>query len=64
VQVTRNGAPERALLSWPGGFGDQNETPDGRAYANGQLDSYRNDSDDHLAPKKISGGQTLDGPFD
>ncbi len=64
VQVTRSGAPERALLSWPGGFGDQNETPDGRAYANGQFDSDRNGSDDHLAPKKISGGQTLNGPFD
>jgi len=64
VQVTRSGTPERALLSWPGGFGDQNETPDGRAYANGQLDTDRNGSDDHLAPKKISGGQTLNGPFD
>ncbi len=35
ISVTRNGAPERALLSWPGGFGDQNETLNGRAYTDG-----------------------------
>ncbi len=64
VQVTRGGVPTQALLSWPGGFGDQNEDPKGMAYANGQFDSDRNGSDEHLAPKKISGGQTLTGPFD
>jgi YidC/Oxa1 family membrane protein insertase len=64
VQVTRGGAPERALLSWPGGFGDQNETPNMSAYTGSQFDSYRNGSDEHLAPKKVSGGDTLNGPFD
>ena len=64
VQVTRAGAPTQALLSWPGGFGDQNEDPKGMAYANGQFDNDRNGSDEHLAPKKVSGGQTLTGPFD
>jgi YidC/Oxa1 family membrane protein insertase len=64
VSVTRNGAPERALLSWPGGFGDQNETANGSAYTNAQFDSYGQGSDQHLAPKKISGGATLTGPFD
>ena len=39
VQVTRGGAPVRALLSWPGGFGDQNETPNMTAYTNSQFDS-------------------------
>jgi YidC/Oxa1 family membrane protein insertase len=64
VQVTRDGAPERALLSWPGGFGDQNDDPQGRAYTGAQFDSDTNGSDQHLAPKKITGGATLTGPFD
>jgi YidC/Oxa1 family membrane protein insertase len=64
VQVTRAGTPVQALLSWPGGFGDQNEVPNGTAYANGQFDSDRNGSDEHLAPKKVTGGETLTGPFD
>jgi YidC/Oxa1 family membrane protein insertase len=64
VQVTRGGAPYRALLSWPGGFGDQNESSDMRAYTESQLDDDRNHSDEHLAPKKVSGGDTINGPFD
>jgi YidC/Oxa1 family membrane protein insertase len=34
------------------------------AYTGSQFDSYRNGSDEHLAPKKVSGGDTLNGPFD
>jgi YidC/Oxa1 family membrane protein insertase len=64
VRVTRAGSPVRALLSWPGGFGDQNGDPGGRAYGGAQFDSDRNGSDEHLAPKKISGGDTVNGPFD
>jgi YidC/Oxa1 family membrane protein insertase len=64
VQVTRAGQPVRALLSWPAGFGDQNEDFSGRSYSSAQFDNYRNGSDEHLAPKKISGGETLNGPFD
>jgi YidC/Oxa1 family membrane protein insertase len=64
VSVTRNGVPEPALLSWPGGFGDQNEDSRGSAYSNAQFDSDRQGSDDHLAPKKITHGQMLTGPFD
>jgi YidC/Oxa1 family membrane protein insertase len=64
VEVTRGGAPTRALLSWPGGFGDQNEQPNMTAYTNAQFDNDRNGSDEHLAPKKVSGGDTLNGPFD
>jgi YidC/Oxa1 family membrane protein insertase len=64
VKVTRAGAPVRALISWPGGFGDQNETPNGTAYSNGQFDSDRGESFDHIEPKKVSGGETLNGPFD
>jgi len=61
VQVTRNGTPLRALLSWPGGFGDQNNA---QSYGGAQFDSFRNGKDDHLAPKKVSGGDTINGPFD
>jgi YidC/Oxa1 family membrane protein insertase len=61
VEVTRNGAPVRALISWPGGFGDQN---DSYAYSGAQFDNFRNGKDQHLAAKKVSGGETLSGPFD
>lgn len=64
VEATRDGAPVPMLLAWPGGFGDQNEDYRGSAYTNSQFDSYRNGSDDHLAPKKLSGGAILSGPFD
>ena len=61
VEVTRNGAPVRALVSWPGGFGDQDNAA---AYAGAQLDIARNAKEEHLAPKKVSGGDTLNGPID
>jgi YidC/Oxa1 family membrane protein insertase len=61
VQVTRNGAPVRALVSWPGGFGDQDNA---NAYNGAQFDTSINGKDDHLAPKKVSGGATVNGPFD
>ncbi len=64
VDATRDGAPMPVLLAWPGGFGDQNEDYRGTAYSNSQFDSYRNGSADHLAPKKLSGGNVLPGPFD
>ena len=61
VQVTRDGSPVRALINWPGGFGDQDNAG---AYAGAQLDVARNGKEEHLAPKKVSGGDTLNGPFD
>ena len=61
VQVTHNGAPVRALINWPGGFGDQDNA---LAYAGAQLDIARNSKEEHLAAKKVSGGETLNGPFD
>ena len=59
--VTRNGAPVRALLSWPAGLGDMETL---QAYATAQVDLSGNDKQDHIAPKKVSGGATLNGPFD
>jgi YidC/Oxa1 family membrane protein insertase len=61
VLVTRNGAPVRALISWPGGFGDQDNA---NAYNGAQLDTMRDAKVDHIAPKKISSGDTINGPFD
>ena len=61
VVVTRNGSPIRALVAWPGGFGDQNNA---QAYAGAQVDFARNSGEEHIAPKKVSGGDTLNGPFD
>src|ERR1700730_3919825 len=61
VEATRNGAPIRALVSWPGGFGDPGNA---NAYNGAQLDTSINGKDDHLAPKKVSGGATVNGPFD
>ena len=61
VEATRSGAPIRALVSWPGGFGDQDNA---NAYNGAQLDTSINGKDDHLAPKKVSGGATVNGPFD
>jgi YidC/Oxa1 family membrane protein insertase len=61
VVVTRNGVPVRALLSWPGGFGDQDNAS---AYANGKFDAMRDGAVEHTDPKKVSGGATLNGPFD
>ncbi|MEO6912325.1 MAG: membrane protein insertase YidC, partial [Edaphobacter sp.] len=61
VEVTRNGVPVRALLSWPGGFGDQNDRD---SYASVQLDTNISGKTEHLAPKKVSGGATTNGPIE
>jgi YidC/Oxa1 family membrane protein insertase len=61
VEVTRNGAPIRALLNWPGGLGDQDNAS---AYAGAQLDLASNDKEQHIAAKKVVGNETLNGPFD
>lgn len=61
VQVLRNGTPFRALIAWPGGFGDQNTA---LAYNGAQIDYSRDAKDEHIAAKKVAGGNTLNGPFD
>ncbi|WP_263417038.1 membrane protein insertase YidC [Terriglobus albidus] len=61
IEVKQNGSPVRALLSWPAGFGDQ-ENASHHTYD--QLDSSQNGSETHVAAKKVSGGNTLNGPFD
>jgi len=59
--VLKEGAPIRALLSWPAGLGDMDTT---MAYAGAQVDTSSSGKDEHLSIKKISGGNTLPGPFD
>jgi YidC/Oxa1 family membrane protein insertase len=61
VTATDHGNPVTALVAWPGGFGDQETLPD---YAQLQFDTMQGGKDDRQAPKKISGGATLPGPFE
>ena len=63
VQVTQNGAPLHTALSWPGGFGDQE---DANAYISTQIDTMSGGKTDHVASKKVKGtnGATTNGPFD
>ena len=60
TSVSLNGAPLYAFPSWPAGFGDQT-TP--YALAQGQFEYQLNGDTEHIAPKKISGGNTLHGSF-
>ena len=78
VTVTDNGAPVQAMLAWPSGFGDQETSAQtsggstlGRGgsdqrslYVTSQLDSSVNGKAESVAAKKVSGGNTLSGPFD
>ena len=57
----------RALLSWPSGTGDLAiaRTKPGRSYPSDQsIDTMQSGKDEHIASKKVSGGATLNGPFD
>ncbi len=61
TEVLRDGVPVRALLAWPAGLGD---TVTAMGYAGEQIDTNGDGKTQHLAFKKISGGNTLSGPFD
>ena len=58
--VTVNGKPVQAYPSWPAGFGDQGTAP---SWASARIDYFSGDKVERLAAKKISGGNTLRGPF-
>jgi YidC/Oxa1 family membrane protein insertase len=60
VSVTQNGYPVSAFPAWPSGFGDQATLP---AYAASQFEYQYNSETEHLAPKKIPGGDTRHGSF-
>jgi YidC/Oxa1 family membrane protein insertase len=61
VQVKRNGVPVRALLAWPAGLGDQTEPIQ---FASGKFVWSLGSKDDAIDAKKVSGGSTLDQPYD
>jgi YidC/Oxa1 family membrane protein insertase len=61
IEVKRNGVPVRALLAWPAGLGDQTEP---LQFASGKFVWSLNGKDDSIDAKKISGGATLDQPYD
>jgi YidC/Oxa1 family membrane protein insertase len=58
--VTVNGKPVQAYPAWPAGFGDQGTGP---SFAAARVDYYSGDKVERLAAKKISGGNTVRGPF-
>jgi YidC/Oxa1 family membrane protein insertase len=64
--VLRNGTPVRALLSWPSDLGDVEGAASHSLYsgAGAVVDTMQNGKDEHLEAKKVSGGKTLEGPFD
>ena len=61
TSVTDNGAVVPAMIAWPAGFGDQGTMAH---YATAQFDTSQSGKFNHEAPKKVSGGQTINGPFD
>jgi len=60
VSVFQNGAPVYAFPAWPSGFGDQTTLA---AYAASQFEYQFNNDTEHLAPKKVPGGDTRHGSF-
>ncbi len=62
ASVTNNGSAMPTMLTWPAGIGDQNSLAD---FSNAQqFDTSQNGKFEKTAPKKVSGGATLNGPFD
>jgi YidC/Oxa1 family membrane protein insertase len=60
IAVFQNDAPLYAFPAWPSGFGDQTTLP---AYAASQFEYQFNTETEHLAPKKVPGGDTRHGSF-
>ena len=61
VAVEQNGQPVRALVSWPGGLGDMEEA----AQYNYSKFAFSSDGKrDTTLARKLSGGATLNQPFD
>jgi len=58
TSVFQNDAPVYAFPAWPAGFGDQTNLA---AYASVQFEYQVNADAEHVAAKKVSGGNTLHG---
>jgi YidC/Oxa1 family membrane protein insertase len=61
TEVQQNGGIVRAALSWPAGLGDMETAA---SYTGAQIDTESGGHTDHVAYKKVSGGNTLAGPLD
>jgi len=60
TSVTQHGSYVTAYPSWPAGFGDQTLPP---SYVASQIVIDRDDKVERIAYKKVSGGATINGPF-
>ncbi len=60
TSVVQKGAGVTAFLAWPAGFGDQTNGPQ---YAGEQVVYQYENKVERLAGKKVSGGGTIQGPF-
>jgi YidC/Oxa1 family membrane protein insertase len=60
TSVVSNGSPVTAFPMWPAGFGDQSSPS---SYAASRIEHQYNDKTERLDIKKISGGATIQGPF-
>lgn len=60
ISVTQNGTPVSAYPVWAAGFGDETVSS---SYAAGKIDINRDDKIDRTSYKKVSGGATINGPF-
>jgi YidC/Oxa1 family membrane protein insertase len=61
VQVTFNGQPVRAAISWPSGFGDEENAS---GFSTAEVETMSEGKTKYLAVKKVSGNALLNGPFD
>jgi len=60
ISVVSKGSQVSALPMWPAGFGDQSSLS---SYAASRIEHQYGDKTERLDIKKISGGATLQGPF-
>jgi YidC/Oxa1 family membrane protein insertase len=60
TQVAEKGSTATAYPAWPAGFGDQTVSP---SYAAARIDVAREDKVERIQVKKVSGGATINGPF-
>ena len=60
TSVTSGGSNVAAFPMWPAGLGDESNGP---AYAAGRIEYQFNNNVERLAIKKVSSGNTLQGPF-
>ena len=60
TSVENNGSAVQAYPSWPAGFGDQYSAP---GYASARVEWFHENEIERQAAKKVSGGNTVSGPF-